>query len=101
MPSLTLNPEDLKPIADKIEKLSSAISSFKTPASTSIKLFTVREACKVLNISPRTCQSLRDEGRISFHKIGAKVLFSEQDILDFLAEHRISKENGERYHRNR
>ena len=40
--------------------------------------------CRRLNISPRTLQTLRDTGRISFSMIGHKYYYKADDIADLL-----------------
>ncbi len=39
-----------------------------------------QEVCRQLNISPRTLQTLRDNGMIAYYQLGGKILYKESDI---------------------
>lgn len=43
-----------------------------------------QDACLMLNISPRTLQSYRDMGKISFSQINHKIYYKASDIEKFL-----------------
>lgn len=43
-----------------------------------------QDVCFMLNISPRTLQSYRDTGKISFSKINHKVYYKLSDIQEFI-----------------
>ena len=44
-----------------------------------------QEVCRQLNISPRTLQTLRDNGMIAYYQLGGKILYKESDIERMLA----------------
>ena len=39
-----------------------------------------QEVCQILNISPRTLQDYRNDGRIPYRQLGGKILYAESDI---------------------
>lgn len=49
-----------------------------------VKLYTVEEAAELLRVSEDKIYRLRRAGEIPHHKIGGTVLFSEEDIQDYL-----------------
>lgn len=38
------------------------------------------EVCRVLNISPRTLQTLRDNGTLAYSKIGNRTFYRDEDV---------------------
>ena len=47
------------------------------------------EFCRKLRISRRTAQSWRDQGKISFSQIGAKIYYQISDVQEFLNKNKI------------
>ena len=45
-----------------------------------------QEVCQILNISPRTLQTLSDNGRIPYRQLGGKILYAESDIERILRQ---------------
>ena len=39
-----------------------------------------QEVCQQLRISPRTLQTLRDNGIVAYYQLGGKILYKESDI---------------------
>ncbi len=63
-----------------------------------MKLYTVKEAAAYLHVSKSTVYQLKDEGRLSYYKIGArgkggKKLFQEEELDRFLNECLVEKED--------
>ncbi|MDR0473546.1 MAG: helix-turn-helix domain-containing protein [Treponema sp.] len=48
------------------------------------KLFTRKEAGKILRVSVESVDRCRRKGILPFHKIGNRVLFTESDLKAFL-----------------
>jgi hypothetical protein len=48
------------------------------------ELFTAREACAVLRISPVTLWRERKAGRISFRRVASRVVFTGRDLEEYL-----------------
>ena len=52
-------------------------------------LFTPQEASRLLRISTVTLWRLRRAGKISFRRVASKVIFTQQDLDDYLERQRI------------
>lgn len=44
-----------------------------------------QDACQILNISPRTLQTLRDNGTLAFSQINHKVYYKPEDVKKILS----------------
>jgi excisionase family DNA binding protein len=51
-------------------------------------LFTKREASQFLRISPRSIFTYTKEGKLPAVQLGRRVLYTEADLLHFVAKHR-------------
>jgi excisionase family DNA binding protein len=49
-----------------------------------VKVFNKKEAAKALNISVETLNRYKKAGKLPFHQIGDRVVFTENDLLTFL-----------------
>ena len=47
------------------------------------------EVCKLLNKSKSTMKRLRDDGNISYVKIGSKIYYKTKDIESFIDKHYV------------
>ena len=45
------------------------------------------EVCQLLRLSTRTLQEYRDNGTITYYKIGGKILYRQSDIQTMLERH--------------
>ena len=43
-----------------------------------------QEVCRQLNISPRTLQTLRDNGTLAYSLIGHKIFYKPEDVLSIV-----------------
>ncbi len=43
-----------------------------------------QDVCRILNISPRTLQTLRDNGTLSYSRINHKIYYKPQDVKRIL-----------------
>lgn len=48
---------------------------------------TGEEVCQLLRLSTRTLQEYRDNGTITYYKIGGKILYRQSDIQTMLERH--------------
>ena len=46
-----------------------------------------QDVCMILNISPRTLQTLRDKDKIPYTKIQRKVYYKPKDVENFIHNH--------------
>jgi excisionase family DNA binding protein len=71
----------------RIEETDSAVSGILgnyRPALNGERYLTDRELSKTLNISRRTLQDYRTEGKIPYYLVGGKILYRESDIEKIL-----------------
>jgi excisionase family DNA binding protein len=58
-------------------------------------LFTVKDAAKFLNVSPRTIDRAKNDGRLNYRQIGACIRFTQDDLDAFItkaSKHPVSVE---------
>ncbi len=60
-----------------------------TDARPTIELLTAAEAAELLKISIASVRRLQRNRHIPFHKVGGCVRFAKDDILSYLATHRV------------
>jgi len=80
MEVITIESTAFKEIIDKIEILSKKENP-KAP------IYNNKEICKILHTSSRTLQKWRDTGLIGFSQIDGTILYSQNDIEQFLLKH--------------
>lgn len=49
-----------------------------------------KEVCKLLKVSPKTLQTMRDERRIPFSQHGRKIWFLRSDVIQYVNKNRIA-----------
>lgn len=54
------------------------------PSISGKRFYTDTQLAEKLNVTKRTLQEYRDMGLISFYRLDGKILYSEDDINDFL-----------------
>lgn len=57
--------------------------------SPSIELLTIPEVAKILKVSASGVRRLQQGRHIPFHKVGGSVRFAKEDIVSYLAKHRV------------
>jgi excisionase family DNA binding protein len=70
--------------AEEIENAVSGMFENYRPVLNGERYLTDRELSKRLNISRRTLQDYRTEGRIPYYLIGGKILYKESDMEKLL-----------------
>ena len=81
--------EELKPLMDKMDKIDSKLDLICEKGMTGKELLTIKDVCKLLNLSIRTLQRYRDEGKISFSQVGSKIYFTREDIQTLLDNYKV------------
>lgn len=66
-------------LSDKLEKL-----SLKSNDGFKDKWYVTEEVCKLLNVSKRTLQKMRDSKTIRFTKSGKKIYYKASDLEQYL-----------------
>jgi excisionase family DNA binding protein len=59
-------------------------------------LFDIEETAEILNISSHTVRALVKTRKITFVKLGARVLFRPQDLVDFIDSRLVPPQAGPR-----
>ena len=52
-------------------------------------IYTTDELMKVLSICRRSAQNLRDSGKLTFYRVGGKILYRHSDVIRLLENHKI------------
>ena len=80
--------EEYIQLSKKLESLEKKVDSLNGGIG-SKSLYTILEACALLQVSKRTLQKYRDEGMIPFTQVRSKIYFRDTDIEEFLAKHKV------------
>jgi hypothetical protein len=86
---ITSQNERMKSFFRSLDRLSSSLEglfSSRKPTLNGESFYTDEELSKKIKISRRCLQDYRDEGRISFIKLGGKVLYRASDIEKMLED---------------
>jgi excisionase family DNA binding protein len=79
--------------ADEIDKALGGIIQNYQPLLNGEKYITDKKLSKLLNISRRTLQDYRTEGKIPYYLVGGKILYKESDIERLLMENYYPKQD--------
>lgn len=85
--AILLTKEDFTKMTDMLNALNEKISEMVPPSKNS--MLDNDAFVKHMNISRRTAQTWRDQGKISFSQIGNKIYYRFTDIEKLLNDHRI------------
>jgi hypothetical protein len=85
MEAIFMTPEQYQKLMDKIEEINLRLQ----PSSKSIRDLIIDndDFITTMKIASRTAQRWRDEGKISFSQVGAKIYYTQADIEMFLKKH--------------
>lgn len=82
MSAVILTAEQYRDLVNRLDILSNKLEEKqKSPTDTFLDN---QEFLQLMNISKRTCQSWRDEGKISFSQIGSKIYYRMSDVQKLL-----------------
>lgn len=82
MDIITLESEAFQQIKSTLESINNRLSAKeKLPTE---KFYDNQEVMQMLHISKRTLQAWRDDGKINFSQVGAKIYYYESDIKELL-----------------
>lgn len=74
-------------LLNRIESIGEKLSSILKGKGERKKWLTNKEVCEILSVTPRTLQNYRDEGIISFSKVGSKIYYRLIDLENHLEAH--------------
>ena len=78
MEAVILTSEQYNELVSRLDKLNSTIESNQKPSKETF--LDNQEFIQLMNISKRTAQTWRDEGKISFSQIGSKIYYTMKDV---------------------
>ena len=87
MEIVILSQDAYQNLITRIDSLDKHVKQLVSP--TSEKYINNNDFLKKLQISKRTAQTWRDEGKISFSQVGNKIYYLESDIEHLFKEHYI------------
>lgn len=82
MNAVILSQQQYDEIISRIDELKSEIKG--TSKSSSNEFVDNVDFIKLMNISKRTAQAWRDEGKISFSQVGGKIYYKMSDVQEML-----------------
>jgi len=82
MEAIILSTQQYKELVNRLDDLNKQLEEKqKTPQDTFLDN---QEFLQLMNISKRTAQSWRDEGKVSFSQIGSKIYYRMSDVQKLL-----------------
>ena len=93
---ILIEEESFKELLLKMERIENYLTEFRTSNPNQSNWISNEEACKILNVTPRTMQNYRDNGIISFSKVGSKIYYRLNDLEEHLESHFHTAFNNER-----
>lgn len=82
---ITIQSEAFQELRDSMEEIKKQLTAKeKEPKN---KWLDNQEVMQLLHCSKRLLQSWRDEGKISFSQVGAKIYYRESDVNELLQKH--------------
>jgi hypothetical protein len=85
MEAIFMTPEQYQKLLEKIEEINLRLQ----PSSKNIRDLIIDndDFISTMKIASRTAQRWRDQGKISFSQVGAKIYYTQEDIEMFLKRH--------------
>lgn len=83
MEILIIQKEAFEEIAAKFSRFSDRVNEIlaKQDGKSLNRWLDNQEVCQQLNISPRTLQTLRDNGTLAYSQINHKVFYKQEDVM--------------------
>jgi hypothetical protein len=85
MEAIILSKEQFSELSDRLKEITDRLDS--KSQSPSEKFIDNQEFLLLMRISKRTAQTWRDEGKISFSQVGAKIYYKLTDVEELLKHH--------------
>lgn len=89
---LNKDSEEVKRFIETLEKISSFLeekSLIYRPKLEGYRYITEKDLSDALKITKRTLIEYRMNGKLPYYKIGGKILYKEQDIIDILERNKV------------
>jgi len=82
--TISFNFPELAEVNSKLDILLEKIDYLIGYKNELAKVLTTSDVLKILNICPKTLQKYRNEGKITFTKVGMKLFYKQSDIDTFI-----------------
>jgi excisionase family DNA binding protein len=94
MKNIELSIPEMDKILEKLTDIDRRLLSM-TKDNPGIKTWlNTKEVAKLLQVTPRTIQTYRDQGILPFAQFGREVRYRSEDIQAFLMNHYVRSNNG-------
>lgn len=83
---LIIDEHEFDKLMRKIDRISNKLDTLDLKSNDGFKdkWYVTEEVCKILNVSRRTLQNMRDKQTIKFKKTGKKIYYKASDIEEYL-----------------
>ena len=92
-----LSKDDFKGVEESIKNMSDVVTKL-SPRPEHI-ILNNKDIAELLKVSSKTVQKWRDNGLISYSKVGREIFYKLSDVLEFLDDHKIEKVSTQIQHR--
>jgi len=81
--------DGFRELVGKLDAILEAFGTYKKNEKQINEWLTQEEAKKALNVGVRTLQNYRDNGTLSFSKVGRKIRYRKEDVESLLQKHYV------------
>jgi excisionase family DNA binding protein len=86
---IVMSVEEYKGILEKLDTLINVFNTDEIKKQNEKAWLTQEEAKKTLNVGVRTLQNYRDNGTLSFSKVGRKIRYRKEDVESLLQKNYV------------
>jgi len=89
-----IDTQTFEQILTKVELLSERFSRLiPSPKSKGLeKWLDSQDVCSILCISPRTLQTIRTNGRLSYSQIGSKIYYLQDNVIKLIGDRQVGRQ---------
>lgn len=81
--------EDFKELKKELVEIKQILLTYKDQLEPKNKIIDNEEFIKLMNISSRTAQTWRDQGKVTFYQINHKIYYDMKSIHELLEKNKI------------
>lgn len=83
---IAVSEDELETVKDMLKNVSNTLTEMKESGVYGNRIYTNKQLMECLGIGDKLIKKYRDDGILSFHKIGDKFWYTEEDVQEFLAQ---------------
>jgi len=83
---IAVSEDELNEVKQMVEFLTTTLTEMKESGFGGNRIYTNKQLMDSLGIGEKLIKKYRDEGILSFHKVGDKFWYTEEDVQEFLAQ---------------